>query len=127
MGSSAIAAAILIAAMIPAGTAQEKPPADQKYDVKRCTPKVVIHAPSPKQESIHTRPGEKSTGFSPIIAFQILDTGKVTQAHVKRSSGIADIDTYALNWIRGTKYNTRSGCGVIESQADVTIDWTSGN
>ena len=105
--------------------AQEKPQADQKYDVKRCTPKLVSHAPSPRQESIHTRPGEKSTGFSPIIAYQILDTGEVTHAYVKRSSGIADIDTHALTWIRGTKYNPRPGCGVIESQAGVSIDWRS--
>ncbi len=108
-------------------TAQEKSLADQKYDVKRCTPKVVSRARRPKQESIHIRPAEKSTGFSPIIAYQILDTGEVTQAHIKRSSGIADIDTHALNWIRGTKFNTRSGCGVIESEASVTIDWVSGD
>src|SRR6266700_2753803 len=100
MGSPAIAAVVLLATMIPTVAAQEKPSSDQKYDVKRCTPKVVSHAPSPKQDSIRTRLGEKSTGFSPIIAFQILDTGEVTQAHVKRSSGIADFDTHALNWIR---------------------------
>jgi outer membrane biosynthesis protein TonB len=122
MGSAVIAAVALLAIMIPTVAAQEKPPADQKYDVKRCAPKVVSHARRPKQESIHPRPGEKSTGFLPVIAYQILDTGKVTQAYVKRSSGIADIDTIALNWIRGTRYNTRSGCGVIETQAVVTID-----
>jgi|ERR1700690_2021055 len=125
MGLLAISASILLAVMVPTVAAQEKPLTDQKYDIKRCAPKIVSHAQHPKQESIHTRPGEKPTGFSPIIAFQILDTGEVTQAHVKRSSGTADIDTYALNSIRGTKYNRRSGCGVIESQAVVSIDWRS--
>jgi TonB family protein len=113
--------------MVSAVVAQEKPLADQKSDVKRCTPKVVSHASPPKQESIHIRPGEKSTGFSPIIAFQILETGEVTQAHIKRSSGIAYIDIRALKWIRGTKYNPRSGCGVIESEASISIDWVSGD
>jgi hypothetical protein len=122
---SPVLTAALLAIMTSTVAAQEKPQADQKYDVKRCTPKVVSHAPSPKQESIHTRPGEKSSGFSPIIAFQILDTGEVTHAYVKRSSGIVDIDTHALNWIRGTRYNARSGCGVIETEADVTIDLRS--
>jgi len=122
MGWLAIAAAILLATMMPIA-AQEKPKVDQKYDVKRCTPKEVSHAPSPKQGGIRTRKGEKSTGFSPIIAFQILESGEVIHAYVKRSSGIAGIDTYALNWIQGTKYNIRSGCGAIETQADVTIDF----
>jgi TonB family protein len=126
MGRIAVAT-FMLATTMSTVAAQEKPLADPKYDAKRCTPKVVRHAPRPKQESIHTRPGEKSTGFSPVIAFQILDTGEVTQAHVKRSSGIADIDTYALSWIRGTKYNARYGCGVIESQASVSIDWRSTN
>jgi hypothetical protein len=125
MGSLAIAAAILLAAMIPTAAALEKSLPDQKYDVKRCTPKVVRHAPRPKQKSIHSRSRGKATGFSPIIAFQILDTGEVTQAYVKRSSGIADIDTYALNWIQETNYNTRSGCGVIETQAGVSTHWLS--
>jgi len=41
---------------------------------------------------------------------------------LKRSSGVADIDEDALNWIQSTRYNPRPGCGVIESQASVTVD-----
>ena len=79
----------------------------------------------PKQTPIRIRKGEKSTGLSPVIAFQILESGGVAHAYVKRSSGIADIDTLALNWIRGTKYKAHSGCGVIETEADVSIHWVS--
>ena len=117
----------MLVTMMSTVAAQEKPQADQKYDVKRCTPKIARHAQRPEHESIHIRPGEKSSGFSPIIAYQILDTGEVTQAHIKRSSGIADIDIHALNWIRGFKFNTRSGCGVIESETSVIIDLVSGH
>ncbi len=117
----ACVAAILLATVLSTVAAQEKPTTDQKYDLKRCTPRVVSRAPRSKQRPIRTRKGEKSTGFSPVIAFQILESGEVAHAYVKRNSGIADIDRYALNFFQGTKYNTRSGCGVIETEAIASI------
>ena len=119
----AILGAMLLVILIAVSEAHEKSNAKPKVDVKRCAPRVVRHNPAGRQPTIRFRKGEKSTGFSPVIAFQILASGEVAQAHVKRSSGIADIDTYALNWIEGTKYNARPGCGMIESEADVTIDF----
>jgi len=68
------------------------------------------------------RKGEKATGLDPLITFQILESGEVTNVRLKRSSGVADIDEDALNWIQSTRYNRRPGCGVIESQASVTVD-----
>jgi outer membrane biosynthesis protein TonB len=124
MHQLASVAAILLATMLPTVAAQEKPTADQKYDLKRCAPRVVRRAPRSKQKPIRTRKGEKSTGFSPVIAFQILESGEVAHAYVKRSSGIADIDTYALNFFRGTKYKSRSGCGVIETEATASIQFS---
>jgi len=61
--------------------------------------------------------------FSPLIAFQIAESGEVINAHVKRSSGIRDIDDSALNSIQSTKYSARPGCPLIESEADVIIDF----
>ena len=121
----AIAVGIMVATLVTTAPAQEKPKTDQNVNVKRCFPKVVSHAPRFKQRPIRVRKGEKSTGFSPVIAFQILESGEVAHAYVKRSSGIADIDTHALNWIQGGKYNARSGCGVIEREASVSIHWVS--
>ena len=69
------------------------------------------------------RKGEKSTGYTSIVAFEILESGDVADAVVKRSSGIANGDKYALTWVRETKYSKRPGCGVIETQADITIEW----
>ena len=67
--------------------------------------------------------GEKVYGLSPIIAFDILESGEVANASVKRSSGISDVDSYALTSVREMRFAKRLGCGVTESQADVTIDW----
>jgi len=105
------------------GAAQDKPKPEAKYDGQRCTPKVVSHARQRRPSRIRVRKGEKSTGYSPIVAFEILESGEVANALVKRRSGIADVDNYALTWVQETKYRMRPGCGVIETQADVTIDW----
>jgi TonB family protein len=114
-------AILLIVAIGSAVTAQEKPNGELKYDVKRCTPKVLSHKPLPRTKSKLVHKGEKPSGFSPIIAFEILESGEVANAHVKRSSGFADIDAYALHSVQGTKYNRRPGCGVIESEAVVSV------
>jgi hypothetical protein len=37
---------------------------------------------------------------------------------------VADLDKYALKWVQELKYNKRAGCGVVESQGGVTIDFT---
>jgi hypothetical protein len=86
---------MLLYAMMFAGWAQEKP----VYVAKRCVPKIVAnHDPRPNHESITFRKGEKSTGRSPLIAFEILESGEVVHVYVKGSSGFADIDRSALNW-----------------------------
>lgn len=110
-----------------AATAQGGPQSEPKYEIKRCTPKVEKQRPLPKNLTITPRKGEKATGYSPVISFQILESGKVDNADVKRSSGFAGVDRYALEWMQSTKYNARSGCGVIETDATVSIHWTSGD
>jgi TonB family protein len=97
---------------------------ESKALAKLCNPSVVKHL-KVKQTSIQIRKGEKSSGFTPLIAFQIAESGEVINAHVKRSSGIRDVDDYALNSIKSTKYNARPGCPVIESEASVNIDWAA--
>ena len=116
-------AAVFLASVSGLGGAQEKPKPDRNYDVQRCAPNVVSHARQRNTSRRVVRKGEKSTGYSPIVAFEILESGDVANAFVKRSSGLSNVDNYALTWVRETKYSKRPGCGVIETQADVTIDW----
>jgi hypothetical protein len=57
------------------GWGQEKSKPGQKYDVKRCLPKVVSHVPHSEREPITVRKGDESTHFSAVVAFQILESG----------------------------------------------------
>jgi TonB family protein len=121
------ASTLVVLAIVLSTMAQDSGKLPKGYDVKRCTPKVIKHAPRPKHLAIRPQKGEKSTGYPPLISFQILESGEVSNAQVKRSSGFAGVDKHALEWIRGTKYNSRSGCGVVDSEASVLIHWVGGN
>ena len=70
-------AAVLLAGVSGLGASQDNPKPGGKYDVQRCTPKVLSHAPERKTSQRFVRKGEKSTGYSPIVAFEILESGDV--------------------------------------------------
>jgi len=92
-------------------------------DSGTCTPLVVKQGDTPKSMGVFVQKGEKPTGYTPLISFQILESGKVANARVKRSSGFSRVDRYALESVRKTTYRARPGCGVIETTADVLIHW----
>jgi TonB family protein len=98
------------------GVAQQPRKDEPKYDVKRCNPKVVSKEPISEPKTIQVRKGEKASHYPPVIAFEILESGEVANARVKRSSGIADRDAYLLNYIRVWKFNSRPGCGTVETE-----------
>ena len=100
----------------------EKHDADRSDLAKRCNP-TLVKSSSPKGKPIQVRDGEKSSGFTPIVAFEILESGRVANVRLKRSSGMRDVDNYALISVRSQGYNTRPGCPAIESEADVMIDY----
>jgi len=109
----------------PVALAQAKardPDSNVKELIERCTP-VLVTQPNVKHDSLQIRGGEKPTGFSPLVTFQIVASGEVTNVRLKRSSGFRDIDRLALGYIKSHKYNDRPGCPVIESQAGVTVDF----
>ena len=89
----------LLLMILPTPTAQARQQSAATYDVKRCTPKLVSKRPFLPPKTFHVRNGEKATGYSPVIAFEILESGEVQKARVKRSSGISDRDTHALESI----------------------------
>ncbi len=73
---------------------------------------------------VRVRPGEKAKKQSPVIAFEVLESGEVAEAVVYRSSGIADSDDYALASIKAMRYSEPPpGCGVIDSQITVNVDF----
>ena len=97
------------------------------YNWNRCELKLVSHA-SPTSTTIRIRRGESPTKRTPVISFEVLESGEVRNAAVQRSSGVADIDNYALAGIKSMRYNERPpGCGIIENQATVNVDFSATN
>jgi len=90
--------------------------------MKRCPLKVVRKGSSANSGPFRTPKGEKSTGYPPVVAYEIQESGEITNIHLTRSSGFSSMDNYALNGFLGMRYNARPGCGVLETEATVTID-----
>ena len=117
---STIITVLLIAAFAPFSEAQDKIKIEGEYDVRRCAPHLISR--DRNHSEFHFRKGEKCR-HSPVVAFQILESGETANAILKRSSGVAEVDKYALKSVQEANFNKRPGCGVIESQLDITIDF----
>jgi len=89
--------------------------------VKRCPLKVIRKGSSPNAGPFKILKGERSTGYSPVVAYEIQESGEITNVHLTRSSGFSLMDSYALNGILGMRYNNRPGCGVLETEAAISI------
>ena len=64
--------------LIPALGASQNPQfPDKTFETKRCTPKIVKQGDLPKDMSPLVQRGDKSTGYTPLVSFQILESGKV--------------------------------------------------
>jgi membrane peptidoglycan carboxypeptidase len=101
---------------------KQTPNSEATYDWSRCALKIINHV-SADNTTIRVRAGEKSTKYPPVIVYEVLESGEVRNAIVQRSSGISDIDNYALAGVKTMRYNERPpGCGIIQSEAVVSID-----
>jgi hypothetical protein len=112
---------LLLAVFTAFGAAQDKAKPKGEYDIQRCTPKLISKA-SRKSPDFHFRKGEQYK-HSPVVAYEVLESGEIAHPLVKRGSGVAEVDKYALKWMQELKFNKRPGCGVIASTVDVTIDF----
>ena len=93
----------------------------QPYDLAQCRPHL-LNQRQLKSSVIHVAKGEKWAG-APVIAFDISESGKVDNIHRTRSSGVRDIDQRAVIWVRSRKYERRPGCGVVESNINLIVDF----
>jgi TonB family protein len=90
-----------------------------------CRPQLTTTSPSPsglRPKSSTTFDGYKR---SPIVAFEVDESGTVNRAKIKRSSGSRSADQLALGEVRRWKFKPLSGCGIVQSEALVTIDFSS--
>jgi TonB family protein len=87
-----------------------------------CAKIIRIHGSFPKGP-FKTLLGE-TYKRSPTVKFLIQENGAVSNSTITRSTGVADIDKKFLDAVAKWKYKPRpSGCGVIENEMTVTIDW----
>ncbi len=63
---------------------------------------------------------EKYRG-APTVSYTIEPDGSVANAKLTRSSGVRKIDEYALQSVRGWKYQAMPGCPGLDSQATILI------
>jgi TonB family protein len=62
---------------------------------------------------------------APIVTFEVDQTGTVQNVKIKRSSGSAAADKIAIDEVRHWKYESMQGCGTIQTQAAVVIDFAA--
>jgi TonB family protein len=62
---------------------------------------------------------------TPIVIFEVDESGTVSRAKIKRRSGSRSADQLALAEIHQWKFKAMSGCGIVQSEAMVTIDFSS--
>lgn len=90
------------------------------YDFERCPVKIIKNGTS---AALKIPPGSviKNT---PVVGFEVLESGTIRNAVLSRSSGLAEIDQYALETTRSIRFASRpSGCGVIAESMSLTIDF----
>jgi len=118
---------VLIVALVPIVlmpariSPRAQPASTRKSGAAGCALRLEKQPSSPNHK-VRRRQGEKAGGYAPIVTFEILESGEVRNARIKRSSGMAEIDALALDWVRSAQYGMRPGCGVTTSDSSVDID-----
>lgn len=60
---------------------------------------------------------------APIFKFQVNEDGTVSGVKLICSSGVRDIDRKVIIAVAHWKYEPGPGCGIVETNMSLTIDW----
>ena len=109
-------------------------PAEQKADeesekrelIARCKTKIVKKTPRPEPKDLQWGKDEKYRG-APVISSTIQEDGNVVNVKLERSSGVRWIDEYALQTVKGRKYQAMPGCPGVETKETIIIDFQGNN
>jgi outer membrane biosynthesis protein TonB len=82
----------------------------------------VVRRPKLDFGDDHIQPGE-SYHVTSVSRVDIEESGDMTHVELTQSSGIKRLDSLLLTNIQQGKYAPRPGCGVIQSNTGITIDW----
>jgi TonB family protein len=99
---------------------------DQSELIARCKTQIIKRnlQPQPKNWQIGKDEAFRS---SPQVSYTIQEDGTVSNLKLKRGSGVRGIDEYALNIVKGRKYQPMPGCPGVDATETVTIDFQSKN
>jgi TonB family protein len=99
-----------------------QPGSDQNV---RCHPQVI--PPASNSPVLRPKPGSNLNGYkrSPIVTFDVDESGALHQVKIKRSSGSRTLDDLALSEVRRWRFQPLPGCGNLQSEALITIDFSS--
>ena len=86
-----------------------------------------LNPPSSAPGHLQAKPGVNFKGYkrSPTVKFDVDEAGTISNIRIKRSSGSVAADQFVLTEIRRWKYKPMPGCGTLETEALVTIDFSS--
>lgn len=106
------------------GTASVKTEKVVKKDkaTKPCVPQLApgpSHGPS---KELKFRKGE-TYRHSPVVSYQVDPDGTVSNVKLIRSTGVKDIDAFAVEWVKQLKYKPAPGCETLLTEVDITIDF----
>ena len=87
----------------------------------RCLHRKAMRSSYPSGP-FHSPKGE-SYKRSPIVKYQINEHGTVSEVKLRQSSGIQDIDRKMVGVISRWKLEPVAGCGIVETEISVTVDW----
>jgi hypothetical protein len=116
------------------GPGTESPSPGQKADkerekrelIARCKTRIVKKDLLPQPKDWQWGKDEKYRG-APVTSYNIQEDGSIANAKLKRGSGVRGIDEYALNIVKGRKYEAVPGCPGVESTETVIIDFQAKN
>jgi len=92
----------------------------QGKPAKPCVPRLASSARQEPPKRFRFRKGE-TYRRSPIVSYQVDVDGRISDAKLVRSSGVRDIDSYALQTIKNLRYKPAPGCEPLQVEADINI------
>ena len=86
-----------------------------------CKP-TLVHRPQLKFPDDLIQTGETYRN-TPVLRVDIEEDGAIVNAQLIQASGIKRLDALLLQNIGQWKYSARPGCGVVQSNIAITVDW----
>jgi TonB family protein len=106
------------------GQGEKKPEKskEEKELIARCKSKLIKNGPPPEPKKWEWGKGEKYRDH-PVVSYTIEEDGTVTNVKLKRASGVRKIDEYALQSVKGQRFEAMPGCHGIETTETIIIDF----